>query len=141
MNKKGVSPVIATLLLIIIAVAAAILTYLWITGYMGTLQAQSSTAQTQEKIKIEAVKASTSAVTVYIRNVGDVVAKLDAIYVINAKTGGVSTVLSNIGQEITPGSVYSKSLSGLSLSNGKSYIIKAVTETGVEVTYEFVFRK
>jgi flagellin-like protein len=40
-KRRGVSPVIATLLLIVIAVAAAVLTYIWVTGYMGTLQAQA----------------------------------------------------------------------------------------------------
>ncbi|RLE66077.1 MAG: type IV pilin, partial [Thermoprotei archaeon] len=37
-NKRGVSPVIAVLLLIVIAVAAAVLTYLWVLGYIGTVQ-------------------------------------------------------------------------------------------------------
>ncbi|MEM3993983.1 MAG: archaellin/type IV pilin N-terminal domain-containing protein [Thermofilum sp.] len=37
MRRKGISPVIATLLLIVIAVVAAVLTYIWVTGYMGTL--------------------------------------------------------------------------------------------------------
>ncbi|RLE98849.1 MAG: flagellar biosynthesis protein FlaG, partial [Thermoprotei archaeon] len=32
LNKKGVSPIIAVLLLIVITVAAALLTYLWVLG-------------------------------------------------------------------------------------------------------------
>jgi len=56
MKRAGVSPVIATLLLIVIAVAAAVLAYIWIIGYQGTLTQQASTAQLQERIKIEAVE-------------------------------------------------------------------------------------
>jgi flagellin-like protein len=35
-NKKGVSPIIATLLLIVIAVAAAVVTYSFVMGITGT---------------------------------------------------------------------------------------------------------
>lgn len=45
MKRTGVSPVIATLLLIVIAVAAAVLAYIWIIGYQGTLTQQASTAR------------------------------------------------------------------------------------------------
>ncbi|MEN3052174.1 MAG: archaellin/type IV pilin N-terminal domain-containing protein, partial [Candidatus Methanosuratincola petrocarbonis] len=34
--KKGVSPIIATLLLIVIAVAAAVVTYSFVMGFIGT---------------------------------------------------------------------------------------------------------
>ena len=64
MNKKGISPVIATLLLIIIAVAAAILTYLWVTGYIGTLQQQGGVENLQERIKIEGVMINTKSNTI-----------------------------------------------------------------------------
>jgi len=35
-SKKGVSPIIATLLLIVIAVAAAVVTYSFVMGFIGT---------------------------------------------------------------------------------------------------------
>jgi flagellin-like protein len=41
-NHKGVSPIIATLLLIAIAVAAAVVTYAFITGFIGTNAQQPS---------------------------------------------------------------------------------------------------
>ena len=34
-DKSGISPIMATLLLIVIAIAAIIVTYAWITAYMG----------------------------------------------------------------------------------------------------------
>ncbi|RLG85250.1 MAG: hypothetical protein DRO15_07730, partial [Thermoprotei archaeon] len=42
--RKGISPVIAVLLLIIIAVAAGLLIYIWISGYMSS---QTSSLATQ----------------------------------------------------------------------------------------------
>jgi flagellin-like protein len=43
-NRKGISPLIATLLLIAIAVAASVLTYSWVMSMIGS---QSGQAQTQ----------------------------------------------------------------------------------------------
>jgi flagellin-like protein len=79
MKRAGVSPVIATLLLIVIAVAAAVLAYIWIIGYQGTLTQQASTAQLQERIKIEAVEYTGTSLNVYVRNIGDVNVQIDAL--------------------------------------------------------------
>ena len=46
-KRKGISPLIATLLLIAIAVAASVLTYSWVMSMIGS---QSAQAQTQVRI-------------------------------------------------------------------------------------------
>ena len=46
-KRKGISPLIATLLLIAIAVAASVLTYSWVMSMIGS---QSAQAQTQLRI-------------------------------------------------------------------------------------------
>jgi flagellin-like protein len=40
-SKKAISPILATLLLIVIAVAAIVVTYAWITTYMGSATSQA----------------------------------------------------------------------------------------------------
>jgi flagellin-like protein len=40
-SKKGISPILATLLLIVIAVAAIVVTYAWVMTYMGTTTQQA----------------------------------------------------------------------------------------------------
>ena len=40
-SKKAISPILATLLLIVIAVAAIVITYAWITTYMGSTTQQA----------------------------------------------------------------------------------------------------
>jgi len=40
-SKKAISPILATLLLIVIAVAAIVITYAWVTTYMGTTTQQA----------------------------------------------------------------------------------------------------
>ncbi|MCS7098706.1 MAG: hypothetical protein NZ922_06985, partial [Candidatus Methanomethyliaceae archaeon] len=46
-NRKGISPIIATLLLIVITVAAAVVTYTFTMGFVGTTTATTGTAQGQ----------------------------------------------------------------------------------------------
>ena len=68
MNKKGVSPIIATLLLIVIAVASAIVAYVFVMGFIGT----STVTANQQGILSFDVYNITSATTVdvYVRVTG-----------------------------------------------------------------------
>jgi len=50
-DREGVSPVIATLLMIAIAVAAAIITYIWAVGLIGGLQGGGG-EQTAEQLEV-----------------------------------------------------------------------------------------
>ncbi len=143
-RKKAVSPVIATLLLILIAVAAAILVYVWVTGYTSSMT-KTGTPELEEKIKVEAVGVSSTdkkTVTVYFRNIGDVQAVIDTIYIINATDGSIlsSTVLST-KITLTPGELGTATVtSGTALSAGQTYIVKVVTTNGVEASLSFTVR-
>jgi flagellin-like protein len=139
MKRAGVSPVIATLLLIVIAVAAAVLAYIWIIGYQGTLTQQASTAQLQERIKIEAVQYSGGLLTVYVRNIGDVKVNVTALYVYDP-SGTILQAKTNANIiNLTPGSIGSDSIS-VTLTSGTTYTVKAVTSRGTEATYTFTYR-
>jgi flagellin-like protein len=139
MKRAGVSPVIATLLLIVIAVAAAVLAYIWIIGYQGTLTQQASTAQLQERIKIEAVQYSGGSLTVYVRNIGDVKVNVTALYVYDP-SGTILQAKTNANIiNLTPGSIGSDSIS-VTLTSGTTYTVKAVTSRGTEATYTFTYR-
>jgi len=143
-KRRGVSPVIATLLLIVIAVAAAVLTYIWVTGYMGTLQAQAGAQQVQEKIKIEGVEITDGKIAkIYIRNIGDVKVNVTTVYLIN-----VTTVVAKDDpkQEIAPEGLAAiddaklTNIKDIALKPGVTYTIKAVTSRGTEATYQFTYR-
>jgi len=139
-NKRGVSPVIAVLLLIVIAVAAAVLTYLWVLGYIGTMQTTGGTEQLQEKIKIESVDLSGSSIyRVYVRNIGDTQVVISAIYVI-FPSGDAAQIYSG-STTINPGSVVAITrTSTVTLTSGYTYVVKAVTTSGVEATYVFTYK-
>jgi len=139
--RKAVSPVIATLLLILIAVAAAVLVYVWVTGYASSVTT-AGTPELQERIKIDAVSVvDTDEVKVYVRNIGDVNVKVTDIYIIEAAS---STVIGHLSTsaDLTVGNVQEFDITletGTSLEEGKTYIAKAVTESGVEAAMSFSF--
>jgi len=64
-SKKAISPILATLLLIVIAVAAIVVTYAWITTYMG-----SATSQAGVMLYLENVRFDTDATEITVGNSG-----------------------------------------------------------------------
>jgi archaellum component FlaF (FlaF/FlaG flagellin family) len=138
-KRRGVSPVIATLL-IVIAVAAAVLTYIWVTGYMGKVTGaveQTSTQQLQEKIKINAVSvnSTTKTVKLSVSNIGDTDVTISGAYVLTQ--GGTSVCSSSSSVSILKGGIQDVTISSCSLTSGTTYIAKAVTSKGTEATYTF----
>ena len=143
MKRTGVSPVIATLLLIVIAVAAAVLAYIWIIGYQGTLTQQASTAQLQERIRIETVNYTQSQLKVWVRNIGDVQVTITAGYIINA-TGLTIVADTALSTPLNPGQVDLVTISipgTVTLKPGITYTVKVVTSKGTEATYTFTYRE
>lgn len=76
-SKKGISPILATLLLIVIAVAAIVVTYAWIMIYM-----HSAGQRAGIQLEIEVVSwPSGGTIKLYVRNTGTSDATIDAVYV------------------------------------------------------------
>jgi len=132
-GKKAVSPVIATLLMIAIAVAASILVYVWSMGLVGSLQGTGG-QQTREQLIMEAYVATTNTWTLYIRNVGPTTSVIAAVYVEGqpASKGGTLTYgpgssgVLTITVPITP-------------VPGTAYMVKIVTQSGAVFSYSVVY--
>jgi len=103
-DKKAVSPVIAVLLMVAIAVVAALITYSWVTGFVTT-----TTTKAGHAIQIQAVSFGSNNMTVYVQNVG---------------TGSVTLV----NTVFVNGKGYSVTWSDTSLSEGE---VAYTTGTGV----------
>ncbi len=67
-NIKAISPVLSTLLMIAVAVAASLVTYAWVMGYLNF-----TTSKVGKSILIQSVarNATNSDLIVYVQNVGD----------------------------------------------------------------------
>jgi flagellin-like protein len=134
-KKKGVSPVIAVLLMIAIAVAAAILVYVWSMGLIGTLTGGGG-QQTREQVIVDAYTWKGTDMILYFRNVGSSEVVLDAIYVSGTPVASsMSTVLSVQG----PVQPITVTTPGGSFTQGVAYTIKCVTKTGGVFTFSLTY--
>ena len=81
-RRRAVSPIVATLLLIAISVAAGVIVYVFTTGLAGTLT-NSHVNQLTEQISLDAYNFQTSPanfLTMYLRNTGTGAVTVNAIY-------------------------------------------------------------
>jgi len=135
-SKKAVSPVIATLLMIAVAVAASVIVYVWSAGLLGTLMGGGG-SQVKEQLIIEAYSwPSGSDLTLNVRNTGSSSVIVDKVYVggISGTPGGTLTIDPGGSQPVTV-----TNLGALSPVLGTAYTIKIVTKTGGVFSYSCIY--
>jgi len=94
MNRKGISPIFATLILIAIAVIAGVVVYMFTSGTLATMTGSTSAAQ--EKITVQGASISKAgAVTVYLEQTGGPAATVNSIIIKDSSgtTVGIITAL------------------------------------------------
>jgi flagellin-like protein len=126
-NQRAISPVIATLLMIAIAVVASLVAYAWVMGYMGF-----TTDKTSKTILIQSVDKANG--DVYVQNVGDSAVQFDTncVYV-NGAAPGTAPTLTKAGVAYVAGSDVFKGET-LKIDTGlvfaKDQIIKVTSKDG-----------
>ena len=130
-SKKGISPILATLLLIVIAVAAVIVTYAWVMTFTSSTTSQAGAMLTVENIRFHNVS-TTDYVEVIIRNSGTDDAKIVEVY-----AGTSSTALvPQTSVSYTPSTAVVATGSSLNVTitcdwtDGTRYHFKMATEAG-----------
>jgi flagellin-like protein len=126
-NVRAISPVIATLLMIAIAVVASLVVYAWVMGYMGF-----TTTKTGRAIQIQSM---TTTGHVYVQNVGDsavTFGSANAVFV-----DGASVTYSFAGSSLDKGATIDIAITG-GISVGQ-HTIKVTTTDGTfsQVTQTF----
>ncbi|MCS7128052.1 MAG: hypothetical protein N3E36_02595 [Sulfolobales archaeon] len=141
-STKAVSPIVATVLLIVIAISTGILLWVWVSGYISRDHTQS-TIVLEERIRVEAIQVNSTGdflnITIYVRNMGSIATVISSAYVLDAN-GNYITASINISEELEPGKVKGVIVtsSNTSLTSGYMYIAKVVTFRGTEASYLFV---
>ncbi len=103
-KKKGVSPVIAVVLMIAVAVAIAVIVYTWASGF--TSEKTGAESAEAEQLVLEAQNCSGNTLTVYIRNALSTDSVIDTIYhngVIEATGDGTVLQANSVTTYIVPG--------------------------------------
>jgi flagellin-like protein len=85
-SKKAISPILATLLLIVIAVAAIVVTYAWVMTYMTSAGQQAGVFLKKDAPCLW----QSGNITIYVRNTGTSDAEIDAVYINSEPQSAVS---------------------------------------------------
>jgi FlaG/FlaF family flagellin (archaellin) len=146
-KRRGIDPIIATLLLIAISVAAGIIVYVFVTGLSGSLTGTGG-QQVTEQVSMDAYIYSpiSSGVAVYVRNVGTATTTLDSgamffdgLTATDTHTGfaGTSCFALATSYQMSVGTVCYFSFTTTPLNNaanaataGTSHAIKVISKTG-----------
>ena len=128
-SRKGVSPGLVVLLLVVITVVAGLLLYLWLAEYAGRAGGVERGVQVCA-VKVEGVRVEESVLVVYVRNVGDEAVVVDGVVV---EGGGASYVLGveGGGVEVRPGEVVEVRASLPSGLEPGRYSVRVTTSAGV----------
>ncbi|MEM3565554.1 MAG: archaellin/type IV pilin N-terminal domain-containing protein [Candidatus Bathyarchaeia archaeon] len=76
-SRRGISPILATLLLIVIAVAAIVVTYAWIMTYTSSAGRQAGVILRKEADCLW----KTGNITIYVKNIGTSDAEIDKVFI------------------------------------------------------------
>jgi flagellin-like protein len=131
-NVKAISPVISVLLMIAVAVAASLVAYAWVMGYMGF-----TTNKVGKAIVIQSVARNdaTGAVSVFVQNVGDSKVTLASAYVNGTLTEPTPSVF--------PVDLLKSNTQPIDFPNiqstGQQITIKVVTTDGTSAEYTKTF--
>jgi archaeal type IV pilus assembly protein PilA len=136
-ETRAISPVIATLLMIAIAVVASLVTYAWVMGYMNFQTEKTGKAIQIQSITYDGAYQGSDYFSIYVQNVGDSDVKLSSVFINGAAATGVTFIPSS-------GDLVKESTSTISatstLSAGVQQVtIKVTTTDGTfsEITKQF----
>ena len=146
-TNRGISTIIAALLLIAIAIAAGVLLYVFAMGLIGSLQGTGG-QQTKDQVILEAYQwpSSGNSLTLNLRNTGSTTVNLQAadfyvggIQVSAAITNPTSGGCSNTAA-VSPGTACIATLTivGASYSAGVAYVVKIGLTDGGVMSYSAV---
>jgi flagellin-like protein len=132
MSKRGISTVIASILVLAITVALAAGLLTFGTSFMASQQRMQP--PTTDQIKIENVYfKSAGEVDVTVRNIGTGAVTISSIYV-NGQNETVATIPAGGSMKIGAGSAVTYNVGG-QYQSGNTYTIMAATSNGGENTY------
>jgi archaeal type IV pilus assembly protein PilA len=131
-NTHAISPVIATLLMIAIAVVASLVVYAWVSGYMG-----NQTDKTGHSIVIQSTVANSTGAYVYVQNVGQGTVQIGTVYVNGTLTASsnVTPALGTSSANIDEGNTLLLKITDKAYDPTSQITFKVVTVDGTYMTY------
>jgi flagellin-like protein len=146
-SKKGISPILATLLLIVIAVAAIIVTYAWVMTYMGTQTQQAGVLITTENVRWygNPTISAHNLTDITIRNIGTSTVKIVRVWLGTSQGGLVQLTADDVTginatiepQKITTITIqWPNSVISAAYSVATTYYFSIATEPGTSYSFQ-----
>jgi len=135
-SKKGISPILATLLLIVIAVAAVIVTYAWVMTFTGSTTSQAGAMLTVENVRFYG--SQEDRIEIVIRNSGTADATVDSVYVGDTSSNLVAhtdLTWSDSSHIVAAGSTLTITVRNYSWDEGEVYYFNIGTEEGMSLPF------
>jgi flagellin-like protein len=135
-SKNGISPILATLLLITIALAAVIVTYAWVMTFTASTTDSQGPLLKQENVSFYTSETA-SYVEVIVRNSGTKDTQVDMVYA-GTTTSNLSVqshvTYNPISQIVQAGSTLQVNIE-YDWEDGITYYFKITTEEGLEIQF------
>ena len=135
-GRRAVSPIIATLLLIAITVAAGVVVYVFVGGLSANLS-KSGGNQVTEQLSMDAYNFQGTAISITVRNTGTGAITLSTIYFDGSSITPTSCAPVGLGTSLDVGSTTTCSYT-TSQSAGTSHSVKFVTSDGALFTFNVI---
>ena len=142
-NKRGISPIFATLIILAVVTVLFIPVFMWATGTSSETEDfwESSGITVTERIVIEEVSLkSTNLCTIYVRNIGKTAVTINNILITSPDGETYVNTLDDFTptpEYVTQGNLITIQNLPLNYEVG-AYIIKVITPRGVSDTYQVV---
>ena len=139
--KKGISPILATLLLIVIAVAAVIVTYAWVMTFTTTQTGQAGAIISEANTRFYNVS-TTKYIGITLMNSGTADAKITAVY-LGTSSANLEDVTTSVTFNPTTKIVAANGGSIIMTwtydwASGQRYYFKFITEAGQQIPFDRV---
>jgi len=128
-SKKAISPILATLLLIVIAVAAIVVTYAWIMTYMSSAGEQAGVIPYKANVRFY-IEGSTKKIDIDVGNSGTSDTQISKIYC-GLSAGGLAeqTPIQTMPIPVAAGSIATITIN-YDWTAGTTYYFKVIFTTG-----------
>ncbi len=131
-SKKAISPILATLLLVVIAVAAIVMTYAWMNSYMGNTTDNASVMSYKANV---AFLQSGKSITIDIGNSGTGNTEIIGVYIGTSASSATVQTTTPTTLPLNGGSIESFKVS-YTWKAGETYYFKIVTASGQPLTFQ-----
>jgi len=130
-SKKAISPILATLLLVVIAVAAIVVTYAWIMTYMGTTTQQAGFMPYKANVAF----LTDNQITIDVGNSGTSSGQIVQVYIGTSASATISqTTDPSTPITIAPSSIKSFNVT-YNWASGTTYYFKVVPNSGATLAF------